>query len=175
MPRERTIEGEIVVDPFYPDGYVSSDQDRRQIETQKEKYEASVQSINFKWPLTSFRRGFFEGNRDTKAAVREDIKTLLMTAKGERVMHKELGTSLPILSGQLFEPIDRIELVEKIRVEVQTQISLHLPFLTLQSVNVLTNEDDESLKINQIRVSMSYLIQDQKGFADHVSFTVTGT
>ena len=174
MPRERTIEGEIVVDPFYPDGYVSSDQDRRQIEAQKEKYEASVQSINFKWPLTSFRRGFFEGNTDTKAAVREDIKTLLMTAKGERVMHKELGTSLPILSGQLFEPTDRIELVEKIRVEVQTQMSLHLPFLTLQSVNVLTNEDDESLKINQIRVSMSYLIQDQKGFADHVSFTVTG-
>ena len=97
-----------------------------------------------------------------------------MTAKGERVMHKELGTSLPILSGQLFEPIDRIELVEKIRVEVQTQVSLHLPFLTLQSVNILTSEDDESLKINQIRVSMSYLIQDQKGFADHVSFTVTG-
>ena len=174
MPRERTIEGETVVDPFYPDGYVSSDQDRRQIEAQKEKYEASVQSINFKWPLTSFRRGFFEGNRDTKAAVREDIKTLLMTAKGERVMHKELGTSLPILSGQLFEPIDRIELVEKIKVEIQTQMSIHLPFLTLQSVNVLTNEDDESLKINQIRVSMSYLIQDQEGFADHVSFTVTG-
>ena len=53
-------------------------------------------------------------------------------------------------------------------------MSIHLPFLTLQSVNVLTNEDDESLKINQIRVSLSYLIQDQEGFADHVSFTVTG-
>ena len=37
MPRERMIEGETVVDPFYPDGYVSSDQDRRQIEAQKEK------------------------------------------------------------------------------------------------------------------------------------------
>ena len=110
MPRERMIEGETVVDPFYPDGYVSSDQDRRQIEAQKEKYEASVQSINFKWPLTSFRRGFFEGNRDTKAAVREDIKTLLMTAKGERVMHKNMGTTLPILNGQLFEPTKKIEL-----------------------------------------------------------------
>ena len=116
MPAEQQANGVPVVDPFYPDGYVSTDQDRRQIEAQKEKYEASVQSINFKWPLTSFRRGLFEGNRDTKAAVREDIKTLLMTAKGERVMHKELGTSLPILSGLLFEPIDRIELVEKIRV-----------------------------------------------------------
>ena len=177
MPRENFSQGggETTIDPFYPDGYVSSDQDRRQIIAQKEKYAASVNSINLKFPLKSYKRGFFQGNEDTLSSIREDIKVLLLTTKGERVMHKELGTSLPILSGQLFEPIDRIELVEKIRVEVQTQISLHLPFLTLQSVNVLTNEDDESLKINQIRVSMSYLIQDQKGFADHVSFTMTGT
>ena len=63
MPRERFIEGETVVDPFYPDGYVSSDQDRQQIIAQKEKYAASVGSINFKFPLKSFKRGFFEGNQ----------------------------------------------------------------------------------------------------------------
>ena len=161
------------VDPFYPDGYISTDQDRRQLTAQKEKYEASVQSINFKWPLKSFRRGFFEGNMDTKAAVREDIKTLLMTIKGERVMHKEMGTTLPILSGQLFEPIKNIELLEKIKLEIETQVKVYLPFLSLQSVNLLTSEDDDNLKTNQIRVSMSYLIRDQQGLADHMSFTVT--
>ena len=80
MPREKLIEGETVVDPFYPDGYVSTDQDRAQIIAQKEKYAASVNSINLKFPLKSYRRGFFQGNTDTISAVREDIKTLLLTS-----------------------------------------------------------------------------------------------
>tara|TARA_R110001583_G_scaffold138811_1_gene290535 strand:+ start:8 stop:556 length:549 start_codon:yes stop_codon:yes gene_type:complete len=163
----------VSVDPFYPDGYISTDQDRAQIIAQKKKYEANVQSINFKWPLKSFRRGFFEGNTNTKSAVKEDIKTLLMTAKGERLMHRDMGTTLPVLNGQLFEPIKKIELIEQIKLEVETQIKVYLPFLNLRSVNIFTNEDDDSLKINQIRVSMSYLIRDQQGFSDNMSFTVT--
>ena len=96
MPRERFIEGETVVDPFYPDGYVSSDQDRQQILANKAKYAASVNSINLKFPLKSYRRGFFQGNTDTISAVRENIKVLLLTTKGERVMHAELGTRIPV-------------------------------------------------------------------------------
>lgn len=167
------IQTGVDVDPFYPDGYISTDQDRRQMNANKEKYEASVQSINFKWPLKAFRHGFFQGNTNTRTAVREDIKILLMTIKGERVMHRDMGTTLPILGGQLFEPIKKIELIEKIKLEIETQIKVYLPFLNLQSVNLLTSEDDENLKINQIRVSMSYLIRDQQGLADHMSFTVT--
>ena len=163
----------IEVDPFYPDGYISTDQDRRQITAQKEKYEPSVQSINFKWPLKSFRRGFFEGNTDTKAAVKEDIKLLLMTAKGERLMHRNMGTSLPRLDGQLFEPIKKIEITEKIKVEIQSQIEIYLPFISLQNVNLFTSEDDDKLKINQIRVSMSYLVKDTQAMRDQYSFTVT--
>ena len=48
-----------IIDPFYPDGYVSTDQDRARIIAQKEKYEARVGSINLKWPLRSVDRGFF--------------------------------------------------------------------------------------------------------------------
>ena len=59
MPREEfSGQGGVSVDPFYPDGYVSSDQDRMQMRAQKEKYAANVNSINFKFPLRSYRRGF---------------------------------------------------------------------------------------------------------------------
>ena len=37
----------------------------QQIIAQKEKYAASVGSINFKFPLKSFKQGFFQGNTDT--------------------------------------------------------------------------------------------------------------
>ena len=163
----------VSVDPFYPDGYVSTDQDRQQIIAQKEKYAALVGSINMKWPLGNFKQGFFQGNTDTISAIREDIKVLLMTIKGERVMHKEMGTSLPVLDGQLFEPIKNVEVTEKIKMEIQSQVEIYLPFISLQSVNIFTSEDDDKLKINQIRVSMSYLIKDTQAMGDKYSFTVT--
>ena len=163
----------IEVDPFYPDGYISTDQDRQQIIAQKENYEASVGSINMKWPLGNFKQGFFQGNRSTINAIREDIKVLLMTIKGERVMHRNMGTSLPVLDGQLFEPIKKVEVTEKIKVEIQSQIEIYLPFISLQSVNIFTSEDDDKLKINQIRVSMSYLIKDTQTMGDNYSFTIT--
>ena len=161
------------VDPFYPDGYTSTDQTRQQMIANKQKYEASVGSINMKWPLGNFKQGFFQGNRDTISAIREDIKVLLMTIKGERVMHKDMGTSLPVLDGQLFEPIKKIEITEKIKVEIQSQIEIYLPFISLQNVNLFTSEDDDKLKINQIRVSMSYLVKDTQAMRDQYSFTVT--
>ena len=174
MPKERPgAGGEIITDPFYPDGYVSTDQDRQQIIAQKKKYEAAVGSINLKFPLKNYKQGFFQGNKDTINAVREDIIVLLMTVKGERVMHKNMGTSLPVLNGQLFEPIHKVEMVEKIRADIQSQIESYLPFLSLQNINIFTNEEDDALKTNQIRVSMSYLIKGAQAMRDNYSFTVT--
>jgi len=173
MPRDNWGSGSRTTDPFYPDGYVSTEQNRQQIIAQNKKYAASVGSINIKWPLKNYKQGFFQGNQDTISAVREDIKTLLMTMKGERVMHKNMGTSLPVLDGQLFEPIHKIEMIEKIRMEVQSQVEIYLPFISLQGINLFTSEDDDKLKTNQIRVSMSYLIKDTQAMSDTYSFTVT--
>ena len=176
MPRERPAPGgEIITDPFYPDGYISTERDKQQIIAQKKKYQAAVGSINFKFPLKNYKEGYFQGNKDTISAIREDIKVLLMTIKGERVMHKNMGTSLPVLDGQLFESMHKIEMIEKIRLDIQTQIEIFMPFLSLQNINVFTSEDDDNLKLNQVRVSMSYLIRDSQSLKDTYSFTVTAT
>ena len=170
-----------IIDPFYPDGYVSTDQDRARIIAQKEKYEARVGSINLKWPLRSVDRGFFYGNKTTINAIREDIKILLMTVKGERLMHKEMGTNIPILAGQLFEHIDKTELLERIRMEITGAVETYLPFINLQNITMLTSEDDPGIKINQVKISMSYIVNSMEAanahlsgvVADIVQFTVT--
>ena len=172
MPREKFIEGETVVDPFYPDGYVSSDQDRQQILANKAKYAASVNSINLKFPLKSYRRGFFQGNTDTISAVRENIKVLLLTTKGERVMHAELGTQIPVLQGQLFEPITRDETFENIRLEIETAIQTYLPYIRILNIKMITQEEEPRLGNNKIRVNMSYVISDQNALADNVDITL---
>jgi phage baseplate assembly protein W len=175
MPAENFAAPDDLVDPFYPDGYISTDQNRAQIIAQKKKYAASVGSINFKFPLKSFKRGFFQGNQTTVTAVREDLKTLLMTAKGERIMHKNMGTNISTIGGSLFDPINKIELEEKIKLEITLAVETYLHFLSLQNIRVLTNEDDDNLKINQIRISMAYIIHNQQSMLDQMTFTVTSS
>ena len=173
MPAENFATPDALVDPFYPDGYVSTEQDRARIIAQKEKYAPSVGGINFKFPLQSANRGFFQSNKTTIGAIREDIKTLLMTVKGERVMNKNMGTHIPVLAGQLFEPIHKIELLEKIRMEINTAVENYLPFIRLQGVELFTSDDDPNLTVNQVRISMTYIVTDQQAMADKMTFTVT--
>ena len=174
MPRENFSQGggETTIDPFYPDGYVSSDQDRRQILAQKEKYAASVNSINLKFPLKSYRRGFFQGNQDTLSSIREDIKTLLLTTKGERVMHGNLGTNISVLQGQLFEPISQNETFEKIRLEVEAAFTSFLPFLKITSIKMVTQAEEPGLGNNKIRIRIQYMLVDQSALSDTVNITI---
>ena len=172
MPRERFIEGETVIDPFYPDGYISTDQDRKQILANKEKYAASVNSINLKFPLKSYRRGFFQGNTDTLNAVRENIKTLLMTSKGERVMHAGLGTQIPVLQGQLFEPIVKEETFENIRLEIETAMKRYLPYIRIIDIRLITQDEEPELGNNKVRISMDYAIADQGALVDTINIGV---
>ncbi len=172
MPRENFSGPDTVVDPFYPDGYTSTDQDRAQIIANKQKYAANVNSINLKFPLKSYKRGFFQGNTDTISAVRENIKTLLLTTKGERVMHGELGTNIPVLQGQLFEPITREETFENIRLEIETAIQTYLPYIRILNIQMVTQEEEPILGNNKIRINMSYAISDQSALVDNVDITL---
>ena len=172
MPRENFSGPDTMVDAFYPDGYASTDQDRRQILAQKAKYASSVNSINLKFPLKSYKRGFFQGNSDTISAVRENIKTLLLTTKGERVMHTNLGTNIPVLQGQLFEPITREETFENIRLEIETAIETYLPYIRVVNIKMITQEEEPNLGNNKIRINMAYVIADQSALADNVDITL---
>ena len=172
MPREKFEGADTLVDPFYPDGYTSTDQDRAQIIAQKRKYAAAVNSINLKFPLKSYRRGFFQGNTDTLSAVRENIKILLLTLKGERVMHAEMGTNIPVLQGQLFEPISRDETFENIRLEIETAIQSYLPYIRVLNIRMITQEEEPILGNNKIRISMTYAISDQSALSDTINLTL---
>ena len=172
MPKENYHGGLQSLDPFYPDGYVSTDQDRQQIIAQKQRYAARVNSINYKFPLRSFRRGFFEGNTDTISAVRENIKTLLLTLKGERINDANMGTNIPVLQGQLFEPITREETFENIRLEIETAIARYLPYIRITNIRMITQEEEPILGNNKIRVNMTYVITDQQAMVDNINLTL---
>ena len=125
--------------------------------------------INLKFPLRSYRRGFFEMNNTTIAAVRENIKTLLMTAKGERVVNPSIGTNISTLMGQLFEQIEPREMEAKIGAEITTALEAWMPEVKMVGITVYTQDTlpgGTALNPNDILVRMSYVYSDQTDIVD---------
>jgi len=116
--------------------------------------------INLKFPLRSYRRGFFEMNNTTIAAVRENIKTLLMTVKGERVVNPSIGTNIPTLMGQLFEQIEPGEMEAQLGSEISTALAQWMPEVEMTGITVYTQDNapmGTALNTNDILVRMDYV------------------
>ena len=167
------VSGETIVDPFFPDGYTSDDQNNHQKNMQRNRYAPMVNSINFKWPLNAHLRSFFDGNTDTISAVRENIKILLLTNKGERVMHAGMGTGIFASSQSiLFEPNLRDEAFEGIRLEIETAIKNYLPYVKVLGIDMITQEQQPNLGDNKIRISMRYTLVDQNALVDSINLNI---
>ena len=130
-------------------------------------------NINFKFPLKAFQHGFFESNTTVSSAIKEDIKTLILTSKGERVIQSDIGTNIPTLAGQVFENIDIEEMQMLIETEIREAIQKWMPFVNILSIIVKDQEMDNSLLLNQIRVSMAYTV-DSANVQDTIGFTISG-
>ena len=133
--------------------------------------------INLKFPLRAYRKGFFEMNNTTRDAIREDIKILLLTKKGERVVNSTIGTNIPILAGQLFEPAIKEDLEPEITIEVKQALATWMPYVTLESLEVFTSADAPrgiALEETQILVVMEYLVNNAEAMRDSIQLTVNG-
>ena len=131
--------------------------------------------VNLKWPLRAYRKGFFEMNNTTLAAVREDIKILVLTNKGDRVINPSIGTNIPILLGQLFEPIDREEMEAQIGTEVRSALEEWMPYVTLTDIEIFRREDNLrgfTLRENDILIRMQYSLNNAEGIRDSIQLQI---
>jgi len=83
--------------------------------------------------------------------VRQNVKMIVLTNPGERVMIPEFGVGLLKL---LFENVNDKELITKYRGEIFRQIGLYLPYVEVQDVEFL--EDPSSP--NKISVVIEYFV-----------------
>jgi len=88
-------------------------------------------------------------NKDEEA-VKESIRNLILTDKGERLMQPNLGGNI---TAMLFENITPATLL-LIEDQVKTTIQLHEPRAELQNVAVTSNIDD-----NTVRVKITFYIK----------------
>jgi phage baseplate assembly protein W len=88
---------------------------------------------------------------ETRDQVRENLKTLMLTKIGERYQKPEYGTNLLYV---IFEP-NLADLKAEITNLIRTPINYWLPDLIIQSIDIVTAEDDPTLTYN-IRVTITY-------------------
>lgn len=116
-------------------------------------------------PYLADTSGIFRQSYTTYEQIKTNLKNLLLTIKGERVMQPDFGTNIYKL---LFENhTDDWE--DELKDEIETAIGIWLPYIDLQDVSVkYANEYDYKLGI--ITVEVKYGLKFDYNFTDTISF-----
>tara|TARA_R100001443_G_scaffold56946_4_gene67857 strand:- start:865 stop:1308 length:444 start_codon:yes stop_codon:yes gene_type:complete len=111
--------------------------------------------------------GWFSSTTTTFSAVRNNIKSLLLTERGQRLMQPSLGLNL---KRYLFEPLDA-DLTDKIENEIFQTFEFWLPFVNIVDLKVVPGGDDE-IGRNKIDISLTFNIKQDQNYFDTINVTV---
>lgn len=116
---------------------------------------SKLQGISPKLPLTYSRTdGPYTLNKNLGQTIRQNMRMLLLTSPGERIMFPEFGVGLHRF---LFEQTND-ETYSQIVQKIQEQVSLYLPAVNLKGIDFVTSDEDPVLLQNQINISIRYNI-----------------
>ena len=111
--------------------------------------------------------GWFASTTTTFKAVRNNVKSLLVTEKGERLMQPSMGLNL---KKYLFEQLDD-DLIIAIENDIYQTFKFWLPFVNIVDLQI-TMGGDNDIGRNQLNISLTFsLNQDQNTF-DTVNVTI---
>jgi phage baseplate assembly protein W len=108
---------------------------------------------------------FFNQSFQTRDQVKSNIKNLLLTKKGERILQPEFGSGLQEL---LFEFNDD-NLETKIEETITQALELWLPYIEVDSIDI--EQTDELKDRNRVNVSITFAIAGNPQL-NEVTFTV---
>lgn len=113
---------------------------------------ASRQFFGIKYPFTNDggEHFFIDANSSVKDKVRSQLMHVVFTPKGQRIRNPEFGTDLIKF---IFDQNDSVTW-EAVKNEVNDSVKRWLSDVTLDDIQVVTNEDDES----EIYVKLSYSV-----------------
>jgi len=101
----------------------------------------------------------------TIEAVKNNIRNLLQTNKGERLMQPNLGMNLRQL---LFEHITNENLIG-IQDAILDKIEFWLPFVEVRDIQVISKDNNTNIGINEIRVKILFNIKQDPNTLDSIT------
>ena len=135
-------------------------------------------AIGISLPITKGMNGYFDQEFTTIKQLKHNIKNLLLTMKGERLMLPTFGTDIYSL---LFEQDDGT-LSEKIEESILEALKIWLPFVRLENLEVLSLEGDRpgerndgvQTHRNSFKIKLDFSLQNDPTLLESVSLQVTG-
>lgn len=100
--------------------------------------------------------GHFQMTNDVASAVAQDVRSLLLTNWGERVMHYNFGCNFREF---LFEQKSGEQLKLRIADRINSQISAWLPIVEILKLNILFTEDLGEIPENGIGIAMEFRLK----------------
>ena len=126
---------------------------------------AYTYTISPKLPLVSDSKFGFAMNVTLSESVSQNLKCLLLTAPGERVMDPEFGVGLKKYLFQNAGP----QVVKNIKINIRQQVSKYLPFVNIRDTQVrfgdILVENPDSTMQNKMFIKIDYTIR-SLGVAD---------
>ena len=124
-------------------------------------------SVGIEFPLgrVGGGDGYFKSTKTTVESIKNNIRLLLQTHRGERVFQPNLGMDLRSL---IFEP-----LTEDITIQIENNIvdvfSRWLPFVDLRNINVNRRDD-----LNQVNINIDFNVKRAPNSLESVQVTFDG-
>ena len=95
-----------------------------------------------------------ELTKTAKEAIKQNVKMLVLTVPGERMMHPNFGVGLRRF---LFRPLVE-DTLNDIATKMKEQFAAYLPFVQFRGCRFYTNEQDATLGQNGLRIMVIYAI-----------------
>jgi len=118
-------------------------------------------------PVKRGSTGFFEQGFTTYEQAKSNLKNLLLTSKGERIMQPNFGTGLHSL---LFEPLDG-GFEEKLQTIITETVGYWLPYITIDEIDV--EMTDEMKDRHQANMRIGFRVGNQID-TQEITFRVQG-
>ena len=116
---------------------------------------SKLQGISPRLPLVYDNTdGPYQLTKTLKQAISQNLKMLVLTMPGERVMIPEFGVGL---YGFLFEQIND-DTFSDVTERIVEQVGFYIPAINLEEVKFTTSDEDSSLAFNEVQVSIKYNI-----------------
>ena len=107
-------------------------------------------AVGITLPIQRGEDGYFRQSFRTFDQIRSNLKNLLLTKKGERIIHPEFGSGLHDL---LFQPATE-KFEEDLETTINEAVAKWLPYIIVEDINVdISKEQTDN---NQAKVSLKF-------------------
>ena len=114
-----------------------------------------MSTISPKLPLNIDEQDGYVMNKTILEAIKQNVKMLLLTVPGERVMDLDFGVGLKTF---LFE-FNGAGTYSAIRARINQQIQKYMPFIEIEEIEIFTPDERTPDSENSVQIIFSYRVR----------------